>query len=419
MKINYAVIVDGYSSGGEFAQQLKQEGIACIHIQSNLEIPPVYKSTFKPEDYVLRLIYNSAEGIECLMHQLMPYQPLFIIPGAEPGIELADTLSYRFNLDCNEYALSPARRDKYLMQQRIAAFGLAAIPQIKSSNLAVLKEWAVQQCRWPLVVKPLNSAGGDGVAICYNLTELAAAYSAIMSEAVNMLLLPNTEVLLQHYIAGEEFVVNTVSKNGRHVLCEIWKYKRFKSATGYIYDSASLCEYCPEQRQSLITYAYQVADSLGIRFGAMHAEIILNEGNPILVEAAARVMGGNLPMVLLSGCLKGRNQSTMNLLSYAQPEKFDALASQPYQLAKHMTAVFLVAHQSGILNSINYLLEIKALPSFQGIKLRIKPGDAVVATVNYETSPGMLYLAHENADVLERDIKIIREYEKNGMYQLQ
>ena len=42
----------------------------------------------------------------------------------------------------------------------------------------------------------------------------------------NGLGLMNTEVLLQEYLSGDEYVVDTVSRNGVHKCVAIWKYDK-------------------------------------------------------------------------------------------------------------------------------------------------------------------------------------------------
>jgi biotin carboxylase len=413
----HGVIVDGYSSGSELARAFDAIGIPTVHVQSAPVVPDVYRHTFRPDDYVANL--SSCGDIHELAGRLAAYDPCFVVPGAEPGVELAEALAVRLELPRNDDRRRGARRNKHLMARALEASGVECIPHVASAELGDLLAWARRGGVFPLVAKPLESGGGDGVTICQSLADVEAAYGRIMSGGPNVFGLRNEGVLLQRYVDGREYVVNTVSHDGRHHLCELWSYARFQRGGCKIYDTASLVAFDEREHGAIVDYAMRVADGLGIRQGPMHAEVMVHEGVPVLIEAAARVMGGNLPMELMSACLAGRNQSRMTALAYGAPETFRALAERRYELSKRMVALFLVSDQSGRLRRVNHLEEIAALPSVAQVKLRIRPGDALRSTVDYATSPGMIYLAHEDPDVVVRDCMTIRSFERGDMYEIE
>ena len=75
------------------------------------------------------------------------------------------------------------------------------------------------------VVKPVEGAGSDGVSICNARDEVRAAYRAFEGTK-NVLGLDNYEVLLQEFLAGTEYVVDTVSLDGLHKVVAIWCVER-------------------------------------------------------------------------------------------------------------------------------------------------------------------------------------------------
>ena len=94
---------------------------------------------------------------------------------------MADTVNGILELDfANASDLSVSRRDKYEMQETIRRAGLSAIDQVMVSDKTTLSTWLGKQNHWPVVVKPLKSAGTDGVAICHSCHEAEAALVAIL-----------------------------------------------------------------------------------------------------------------------------------------------------------------------------------------------------------------------------------------------
>lgn len=407
---NYGIIVDGYSTGAGLAPELSQHGISCIHVQSQPEIPKVYSHTFVPRHYKANYLYNA--DMIYLTNELSKYNPKFVIPGAECGIELADKLCSNLGLPGNGIELSACRRDKYQMIKRVESQGIQTIPSFKTSSLTEALNWAEKESVWPLVVKPLNSAGGDGVKICKSATDVEEAYKTIMSTEKNLLGLKSHAVLIQHYVYGKEYVVNMVSFDGEHKLCELWEYSRYERKAGrQIYDTATIVDYKSTEHQDVIDYAIKVLNALNIKYGPAHIEIIKNDDGCYLIELAARLMGANLPFPLLEKCIT-TSQASYTVTAYSNPKKFKDFFSLPYKILQPLMAIFMVSDQNGFVNEIHHIDEIKALPSFYDMKLAIKSGGKIMETEDYQTSPGMIYLTHKDPNVMELDKQKIREIEK-------
>jgi hypothetical protein len=147
----------------------------------------------------------------------------------------------------------------------------------------------------------------------------------------------------------------------------------------------------------------------------MHAEIFMTESGPVLIEAGSRLMGANIPSDLMKMCLT-HPQPYMTALAYARPDDFIAKFKEDPRIKKKLRIIFLISEYAGDLKKINYLDSIKQLESFYALKLRVT--DRVMQTVDYSTSPGLIYLSHEDEAVLERDFLTIRNFEKNNMYEV-
>ena len=86
----FGVVVDGYSTGAGLAEAFSKQKIACLHVQSRPTIPKIYAHTYKPHHYHDHYVFTG--DVASLADALKEYQPEFVIPGAECGIELADHL---------------------------------------------------------------------------------------------------------------------------------------------------------------------------------------------------------------------------------------------------------------------------------------------------------------------------------------
>lgn len=413
--MKYGVIVDGYSSGCELVNVFRKLGIACLHVQSNTAIPDVYLKSFTAKNYVSNTIYNGKIKEVCKTLEL--YRPIFVIPGSEPGVELADLIANTLKIsDCNTLETSEFKRNKFLMQEQLKKRNLPNIPQFKTNFLQEALTWAEQYISKGVILKPLKSAGGDKVKICYTKEEVTQAFNHVISAEPNLFGFIDQEVLIQKYIYSSEpeIAVNTVSCNGKHFLCELWQfYKKISNDGKKIYEYSDLAlpnPYSPK----LINYAFKVANALGIEYGPMHAEILLTTKTPVLIEAAARLMGANIPLNLMYECLD-YPQILMTALAYTDPADFFLKMRNPIKLKKQLRIVFLISSVNGKFIKINHFDTIKNLSSFYDMKVRLK--DKIFITNDYNTSPGLIYLCHENKNVLETDYLKIRQLEKT-MYEV-
>lgn len=412
----YGIIVDGYSTGAGLAKEFAKYDIQCLHIQSKKNIPHVYKHTFDSLDYEKNFIYD--DSIESIQQALAEYSFEFVIAGAECGIELADQLANALNLPCNDIQLSSHRRNKHLMMERVDNYGLQSIPTFHSTELKEILNWANKQTHWPLIVKPVNSAGGEGVRICNFLEDIKEACLAITDQAINMLGFKNNGVLIQHFITGKEYVVNTVSYDGHHKVCEIWEYTRYIRSNGrQIYDTALIIDYDATKHRNILEYAMNVLNALGVKYGPAHVEILVNEAGCYLVELGARLMGANLPFALLAKCINTA-QAIMAVFSYAEPRKFLDKIDLPYKILQPLLALFMVTDKKGTIKKITHLDEIKKCPSFFAMKLAVTVGQKIYPTIDYQTSPGMIYLSHSDYVQIQLDRTYIRDLEKS-MFELE
>ena len=88
---------------------------------------------------------------------------------------------------------------------------------------------------FPVVLKPTESAGSDGVKLCYTLEEAKEHFETLMKgQLVNGGDCPS--VLCQEFLMGTEYVIDHVSRDGVHKLCMIWVYdKRDVNGANFVY----------------------------------------------------------------------------------------------------------------------------------------------------------------------------------------
>jgi biotin carboxylase len=414
----YVVLVDTYASiGTELAQGFRRAGYTPLRVQSGPEVPIALRGLPDRYPYDVDIVHHG--DLSTTLAALAPFSPVAVVAGTEPGVELADALSEALHpttgAPTNGTALSPARRDKYLMIERIKQQGLRGAQQIQVEDEDQLRNWH-NEVGGTIVLKPLRSAGSDGVNWCRSPDDAVQAFRRLNGRK-NVLSQCNDGVVAQEYLIGTEYIVNTVSCDGAHQVCDIWQTHRI-SANGIpdLLVTSRLLPASGAVQDELIGYAFAVLDALGIRHGAAHAEIKMTSDGPCLVEVGARVSGGNLPAS--ARLATGQSQIEWMVDAYVRPEQFARRRGRPYLLHQHVARTAMVAPRSGTLISYESLEAIKELDSFHDMQVRVSPGERLPVTTNDLTHPIFVTLSHEVGEVVARDLLTLRYMDGVSFYNL-
>ncbi len=402
------VIVDAYGAGRLLPSALTLRGIDFVHVRSPF---PDTHLAYRPEDFTIDI--EHAGDNERTAQELRELGVNWVVAAAESGVILADQLASALDLPGNNPQLTLARRDKFAMQQAVRTAGLASADSFCSSSVSEVAEWAVRHGQWPVVLKPVLSAGTDNVFICRTLDEIAAAHAKIMT-SVDRYGQPNKVVLVQQFLSGVEHYVNSVSRDGVHQIVEVWRYAK-RIADGHsVYDFEDLLALDESSARDIVSYTRLVLDALGIVNGAGHTEVMLTQTGPVLIECGARLGGGQMPE-LLTRCIGG---DQVNSLAYsiADPESFITESVKPYQLKSHLRCVNLISPSDGRVPTEGDWNPIKRLPSFVGMIANFPAGRPLSRTVDMATCPGTVYLCADDLERVESDYRVLRELELNGLY---
>ncbi|MEV0375351.1 ATP-grasp domain-containing protein [Streptomyces sp. NPDC050636] len=408
------VLVDAYTSGKYLPPEFAALGAELVHVQSTPELMP---SMPAPDlsVYQANIIHSD---IEKTLVQLEDRAPVCVLAGQEPGVLLADRLSERLGLPTNGTALSNARRDKYWMGEALRTAGLHCAGQLKSGDAEALVRWAEETADYPVVVKPLNSAAGDGVYVCGTAQQVRSAANAILeSETIYGDI--NSEVLAQSYLQGTEYVVDMVSYGRRRYVCGVWEYKKRLLPSGRnIYDRDCLLSADEGPALELIPYVEKALDALGVKFGPTHAEVILTPEGPALVEVGTRIAGNMHPA--FHDLCAGANQATLTALAYLNPGKFiSEYGGRQYRKQREAICCTTSTELSGVVESIDWQVveHVSDLETVARLDLKIEPGGSIQPTVDLYSSTLRIFMSGSTMDEIERDCRQIEEL-KDRVYRI-
>lgn len=415
------VIVQCMSTGKNYIQDIIDRNCNPVVLEmkpfGDSEDALIYQEEVKNEYNFIEndfdLIYEK-DTYEETLEMVKKIDPLVIVPGTEDGVILATKLANDLNLLCNPIENIDAITLKNEMQNRLAENNLRSIKGQAIRSLDEAIEYYDKENLKEVVVKPVYSAASVGLRMCSDRQEMIDAVTEVFNlKGVygNDL----TELVIQERINGQEYVVNTVSCNGVHRVTSVWKYTKIKTAEGgYIYDYDEIVNELGIGEAELVEYAYDVCDALGIKYGPVHGEYMIDEKGPVLIEVNCRPHGGNLDAEYMD-LISGQHETDSSLDSYLNPEKFNLERLKGYHLFAHARVkAFIVPKDMIAKSSPMNSLGIHLKSYFKTDLDLMKNPRAFHKTQDLETIGGTVYLLHENPHQVQNDTDFLRDIEKRA-----
>ncbi len=402
-----AVIVDPYSSGALFADAFTASGIPVVAVVTGPQPPRPYAPSYRPADFPEIVVFRGDLG--AVISRLRQLGPRCVIAGCESGVELAERIAPHVVPErANVAALAPARRDKSQMAAAVVAAGLRVIPQVCTAEPDEVQSWLEDTglTGRDLVIKPPKSASTDGVVKVPGGAGWKEIFLGHLGR-VNMLDEVDDRLVVQEFVAGTEYVVDTFSHDGDHTLVDVCRYHKIDNGPHMaVYDTMEWVPPGDGAIAALLPYVHGVLDAVGVRFGAAHVEVMNTSRGPVLIEVGARPHGGGQPRFNKNATGDSQIDRTVRYLTGQ-----DVPAG--YDLRKHQSCVFHIARRSGVVGDTAALAAIPSLASHHFSTLHLADGDEIEVTKDLvgSLSLGFVILSHPDAEQIQRDYLAIRELE--------
>ena len=210
-------------------------------------------------DYTDDVYFVQHDNFQEILNYVRAFNPIAVIAGSEVGVPSADWVGEALGLPSNPSATSLNRRDKFLMAQALEEAGVEGIHTTKVKTIqeceAILDRWNT----YPVVLKPLAGAATQGVHFCPDKADALEKFQKIREGLDLFGADANEGVLVQEFVRGTEYIVNTVSHNGRHVITDVWEYSKIPiGSMGNAYNYAKLVREPEERHLQLMDYAVKV-----------------------------------------------------------------------------------------------------------------------------------------------------------------
>ena len=418
------VLVDPISSARCLAREASSRGFTSVAICQSA-------GTHDDDDFSFSFTHHSlAETVDVLQRRVVD-GALAILSGSDDGVPLAEALSAELGIPIFTPALSGTRRAaKHEQQRAVEAAGLRAC-RGAAGNHWTLEMEAVCGESLPVVVKLAEGTGSEGTKLCETAAAARTHVEWLLAHCVQ-----DAEVLVQEYLKGDEYVVDTVSRDGEHKVVAIWKYmKRPCNGVANCWFGQRLLPIDAEPHlPQFEAYIYGVLDAIGITNGAVHSEVKFDgstpskaKRGPVLIECNCRlhgIEGSWAPIV--ERCL-GYSQVSALLDAYYEPTAFAALPPHPATEAQATAFGAQIGVRSmveGEITRVNQarVEEIRSVASYVSENVAwsgLQPGCRIAKTVDVVTLCGQISLVHASQAQLEADMARVQEVIDAGLFEVE
>jgi biotin carboxylase len=206
-----------------------------------------------------------------------------VVAADEAGVMAAAIASQRLGLRSNPPEAAARTRDKLVMRRALAAGDVA------QPRFTALPAGHEPQGPYPIVVKPLSLSGGRGVI----RADDAAAAGEAARRIRRMLDDPQATLLSEEYVPGPEVAVEALLRGETLEVLAVFDKPDplvgpYFEETIYVTPSRHAAESVTAAEETTAA----AARALGLREGPVHAELRLGAAGPVVIELAARSIGG-------------------------------------------------------------------------------------------------------------------------------
>lgn len=224
--------------------------------------------------------------------------PLDAVVGVDEETVLTAAMAAQaLGLPHNAVTAVAATRNKHTMRQLLTRAGVPS-PSFLCCRVTDDPSQVARQVRFPCVLKPLFLSASRGVIRADDVAQFVAAFQRLAA----LLRTPEIvgrggdlahQLLVEDFIAGQEVALEGLLMRGRLKVLALFDKPDpldgpFFAETLYVTPSR-----LPDTvQEAIVACTARTVQALGLREGAVHAELRVNDRGPWMIEIAARSIGG-------------------------------------------------------------------------------------------------------------------------------
>lgn len=393
-------------SNDEMVRKAKDLGLHVLLFQHPTKVTEEQR---RVADQVHVLDYTDWSAVEPLVTALHR-EPGFTaaVSMSESGQEVTGRINDLLDLGGTGYEVAHLVRDKWAMRQHMATRDPAAVGAERFTDRAALEAFGARY-GYPFIVKPCNTTASFGVFRVAGPHDLDRVWDGVRELQGTFtdrgsMPFPIQDFVVEEYVDGPEFSVESFSFGGRHVIITVTE-KFVDPVTfteiGHVMP-ARLSEPVWEQvRETVIRFL----DLIGVQDGPGHTEVRIGARGPAVIETHNRIGGDAIPDLLV-----GAYDVDLPGYTFGWPFRlFPELPDRP-QVRGGASTRFMVG-VPGRVESVEGVKEARAHPDVLSVTLSVAPGAATRSPQdNWDRLAMVAGVGDDASDAIRRTARIAEEH---------
>ncbi|MBI4510311.1 MAG: ATP-grasp domain-containing protein [Deltaproteobacteria bacterium] len=361
-----------------------------------------------PENEILVDLNDPGAAVAKILERTRHARVRAVVPaGGEPAALVAARTADALGLPCNPASASTAARNKHAMRELLARAGVPsprfALFDVEAETTDVATRLSAD-IGWPCVIKPLLLSASRGVMRVDDPAHLAACQARLRELLLQPELLDMDEVagrkfLAESFVPGQEVALEGILKDGSLRVLALFDKPDpldgpFFEETIYVTPSRH-----PSSVQSAVSATTEAAArAMGLSEGPVHAELRLAPGGPVVIEVAARSIGGLCSRILRFGT--GLSLEEV-IVRHALGEPTADLERE----SRSAGVMMLPIPARGRLAGVEGVSAARAIPGIWDLVISVDIGREVVPLPEGSSYLGFLFAAGDAPDQVESTLR--------------
>lgn len=292
----------------------------------------------------------------------------------EPGLEAAGRINDMFDLGGTGYEVVHRFRDKAAMRRHLAGRDPAAVAAAPLRDLADMAAFA-ERHGYPFVVKPTDATASIAVFRVQCPADADLVWSTVehlrgtRTDRISSLFVLR-DFLMEEYVHGPEYSVESFSSAGRHVVVTVTE--KFTEEGHFAELGHAVPARIDERRwEEVCACVGRFLDLMGLRDGVCHTEVRIDRDGPRIIESHNRFGGDAIPELV-------RGAYGVDLTELAVGGPFGLVPDLPDRpVARAGASSRFIVGEPGRVVSVDGVDRARAQDGVLAVRITARPGDEV------------------------------------------
>jgi biotin carboxylase len=346
---------------------------------------------------------HEAEAADVIVHEhgKAPFDA--IVATDDPTADIAARAAERLGLRGNGVGAATTARNKRLMREALTRAGL------RQPRVAVFDENAPpSRVELPVVVKPLLCSASRGVIRADDEASFAAAWrrlhALLQTPALRAVEDPDGHrILVESFVAGAEVALEGILRDG--LLTPLALFDKPDPLDGPFFEETIYVT--PSRHPAPLQRAIEretarACAAIGLRHGPIHAELRLAADGPVVIEVAARSIGGLCARTLRFGLGAASLEELVLANAIGRELGADDLSLWRAGAAGVM---MIPIPKGGVLGEVRGVEAARAVPLVEDVQVTAKAGEVLVPLPEGAAYLGFVFARGDEPAAVEQALR--------------